>query len=252
MTGTSKKPSPLAPRNLFGPREEDGTSGEASVTEDDDATEDAAPGVEITISAKGCADDTYMLAVVLLSLLAMLVATIKWVKLTGQEINAKKSLSFSATNSARRKPEALEATLDGVLMPVQRFRQLEVGVRTVPRRGTGPLLQRCIREGKPALKKARTLPGGFDRKATVAAVMIVAAALFGVELADISLRHVSSLETAIMIVIWGPSRRCKAKELVFALLLPGHRVAPSMVVPYKRFCWLAQIAHTPGTTQTVT
>ena len=40
--------------------------------------------------------------------------------------------------------------------------------------------------------------------------------------------------------------------MVFALLLPGHRVAPSMVVPYKRMCWLAQIACTPGTAQTVT
>ena len=37
-----------------------------------------------------------------------------------------------------------------------------------------------------------------------------------------------------MTAIWGPSRPCRAKEVVFALLLPGHRVAPSMVVPYKR------------------
>ena len=229
------------------------TREDASATEDDNATEDAALGVEITVSAEGYADDTYMLMVALLSLLSMLVATSKWLKLTSQEINAKKSLAFSATNSASGKPEAIEAALDGVLMPVQQeFRQLGVGVRTVPRRGTGPLLQRRIGEGKTALKKARTLPVGFDRKATVAAVMIVAATLFGVELADISLRDISSLETAIMIAMWGPSRPCTAKELVFALLLPGHRVLPSMVVPYKRMCWLAQIARTPGTAQIVT
>ena len=204
--GDKEPLSPLAPRNLFGPREEDSTSEEASVIEDDDATEDASPGVEITISAEGYAYDTDMLTIALLSLLAMLLATSKWLKLTGQEINAKKSLAFSATNSARGKPEALEATLDGVLMPVQEeFRQLGVGVRTVPRRGTGPPLQRRIREGKTALKKARTLPGGFDRKATVAAIMIVAAALFGVALADISLRDVSSLETTIMTAIWAPA-----------------------------------------------
>ena len=190
--GDEEPLSPLAPRNLFGPREEDSTREEASATEDDDATEDAAPGVEITISAEGYADDTYMLTVALLSLVAMVVAANKWLKLTGQEINAKKSLAFSATNSTRGKPEAMEATLDGVLMPVQQeFRQLGVGVRTLPRRGTGPLLQRGIREGKTAPKKARTLPGGFEWKATVAAVMIVAVALFGVELADISLRDIS-------------------------------------------------------------
>ena len=66
------------------------------------------------------------------------------------------------------------------------------------RRGTGPLLQHRIGEAKKALKKTRTIPRGFDRKATVAAVMIVAAALFGVELADISRRDASNLESAIM------------------------------------------------------
>ena len=40
--------------------------------------------------------------------------------------------------------------------------------------------------------------------------------------------------------------------MVFALLLLGHRVAPSMTVPYKRMCWLVQIARSPGTAQTVT
>ena len=219
---------------------EDSVSEGTSATEDEGVTEDAAPGVEITISAEGYADDTYMLTVTLLSLLAMLVATSKWLQLTGQEVNTKKSLAFSATSSAHKKPKALEATLDGVLMPLQQeFRQLGVGVRTVPRRGTGPLLQRRIKEGKTAPRKTRTIPGGFDRKATVAAVTIVAAALFGVELADISLRDNSSLETTIMTAIWGPSRPCRAKEVVFTLLLPGHHVAPSMVVPHKRMCWLA-------------
>ena len=66
------------------------------------------------------------------------------------------------------------------------------------------------------------------------AVMIVAAALFGVELIDISLRDINGLETVIMTAIWGPSTPCKAKEVVFALLLAGHRLVPSTLVPYKR------------------
>ena len=113
----------------------------------------------------------------------------------------------------------------------------------MPRRGTGPLLPRRIGEAKKALNKIRTIPGGFDRKATVAAVMIVAAALFGVD--------ASSLESAIMGAIWGPSRPCRAKEIVFTLLLPGHRVPLSMVMPYRRICWLAHLARNPGTAQTV-
>ena len=122
----------------------------------------------------------------------------------------------------------------------------------MPRRGTGPLLQRRIGEAKKALKKTRTILGGFDRKATVAAIMITTAALFAVELADISQRDASSLESAIMGAIWGPSRPCGAKEIVFTLLLPRHRVAPSAVIPYRRMCWLAHLARSPGTAQTVT
>ena len=127
-------------------------------------------------------------------------------------------------------------------MPVQQeFQQLGLRVPMMPRRGTGPLLQRRIGEAKKALKKTRTIPGSFNRKATVAAVMIVAAALFGVEPADISSRDGSSLESAIMGAIWGPSSPCMAKKIVSTLLLPGHRVAPSMVIPYSRMCWLAHL-----------
>ena len=81
--------------------------------------------------------------------------------------------------------------------------------------------KRRIGEAEKALKKTRTILGGFDRKATVAAVMIVATALFGVELADICQRDTSGLESAIMGAVWGPSRPCRAKEIVFALQCRG-------------------------------
>ena len=98
-------------------------------------------------------------------------------------------------------------------------------------------------DGKTALRKVRVIPGGLDHKATVAAVMIVVVAIFGVELADIAQRNVSCMEAAIMTAISGPNRPCRAKGLVFMLLMRG-RVAPSMIVPYKRMWWLAQLART--------
>ena len=216
--------SPIVPRNLFSSGSEDGASDGARVSDEgSEDAEDAAPGSQAAISAEGYTDDTYMLTIYLLSLLAMLAATSKWLK---QEVNAAKLLAFTAAHSARKRPSTLEATLDGVRIPTQQeFRQLGVGVRTVPQRGTGPLLRKRIAEGKAALRKTRTIPGGFDRKATVAAVMIVAATLFEVELADVAPREVNSLESAIMAASWGPSRPCRAKEVVFALLLPGHTVA---------------------------
>ena len=80
--------------------------------------------------------------------------------LDGQEVNAKKSLAFSATSSMRGKPLELRATLDGVEFPVQlEFRQMgvgkwefrQMGVHTGPKRGTGPVLKQRIADGKMAL-----------------------------------------------------------------------------------------------------
>ena len=96
------------------------------------------------------------------------------------------------------------------------------------RRGSGPLLQRRFEEAKKAPKKSCTIPGGFDRKAIVADVIFVAAAFFGVELADMFNRHASGVESSIVGAIWAPSRPCTAKVIVFPLLLPGHRVAQSV------------------------
>ena len=74
--------SPIRPRNLFGADSGDDASDDTSSTDSERDSNNAAPGVEIDISAEGYADDTYMLTVHLLSLLAMLVATSKWLKLT--------------------------------------------------------------------------------------------------------------------------------------------------------------------------
>ena len=129
----------------------------------------------------------------------MCTATSKWLK---QEFNAAKSLALTAAHAARKQASTLQATLNGVRKPnKQEFRKLAVGVRTVLQRGTHPLLRKRIAEGKAALWKTRMIPGGFDRQATVAAVMIVATTMFGVELADVARRDVNSLELAIMATI---------------------------------------------------
>ena len=51
-----------------------------------------------------------------------------------------------------------------------------------------------------------------------------------------------ALETAVMNCIWGPPRGCRAKEIIFNLLLPGHLMAPTLYVPYNRIRWLAGLA----------
>ena len=67
------------------------------------------------------------------------------------------------------------------------------------------------------------------------------------ELADISAQLTSSLEMPVLHALWGPSTRCRSKEIIFALLVLRHRVAPTMVVPYKQICSLSKMACTRGT-----
>ena len=70
--------SPIVPRNRFGADSVDGASDNTHMSKEGSVdAEDAAPGSQATISAEGYADDTYMLTVYLLSLLAMLAATSK-------------------------------------------------------------------------------------------------------------------------------------------------------------------------------
>ena len=77
-----------------------------------------------------------------------------------------------------------------------------------------------------------------------------AAALYGSELADISPQLVSRLEIAVWYSLLGPST-CSSKEIVFTLLVPSHRVASLMVVPYKRICRQARLARTHITPKTL-
>ena len=49
----------------------------------------------------------------------------------------------------------------------------------------------------------------------------------------------------------GAKQPCKSKAVTFTLLVPGRKVAPSMVVPYRQICWLAMLARTRDTPQTM-
>ena len=164
--------SPLQPRVLFEDTDDSSATSEDAGHGDDDA----APGVEVRISAEGYADDTYMLAMCIMTLQLMLLATGQWVQLTGQEINVKKSMLFGVRGLRGTTAPPLRAELNGEALPVQHeFRQLGVGVRTTITKGTGPLLEARMDSAKQALRKVRTLPVGFEGRAIIVAVMVLAA-----------------------------------------------------------------------------
>ena len=197
-------------------------------------------------------DDTYMLALCAMTEMMMLRATGQWTTLTRHEKNMKKSMAFGVQHKAWGTKEAPDVELNGETLPQQHeFRQLGIRVRMHPKRGTGPLLTKRVQKAQTALKKSRSLPLGFDGRASIAAVMIIAAALYGVELANASKKTAAALESTVMYALWGPGRPCRSNEIVFTLLVPGHRVVPTMVIPYRRMCWLVRQASTRGTPPTI-
>ena len=116
-----------------------------------------------------------------------------------------KSLTFGVQHRARGTKEPQSVELNGEQPPQRHeFRQLGMRVRMHPKRGTSPLLTKRVQEAQTALKKSRSLPLGFDIRVAIAAVMIIAAALYGVRLADISKKTAASLESTVMYALWGP------------------------------------------------
>ena len=108
-----------------------------------------------------------------------------------------------ATGSAR-KPGS---ELNGQHLPVQyEFWQPRIGLHMKPSRGTGPLLEKCVDTAKKALKKAKTLPAGFNDD-------------HGSNLEWGRTRgHVATdevFETAVPYSLWAPSRPCRSKEIIF-------------------------------------
>ena len=107
--------SPLRPRLLFDETDDSSATSEDARQGDDEA----APGVEVCISAEGYTDGTYMLAMCIMTLQLMLLATGQWIQHTGQEINMKKSMLFGVRGPRGTNAPPLRAELNGEALPVQ-------------------------------------------------------------------------------------------------------------------------------------
>ena len=204
----------------------------------------------IQVGSMGYADDTYPLRSEGQYMAPVMQLTDEWLALTLQKVNPKKSLSIQVRQS---KEIARKYTvLQGISLPLQaEFRSLGVGIRTSLTRGTGPLLKKRTSKGVHLLSRVRGAQGGFSRRTHIIATLVQAAALWGTPGAEVSRRDLQSLETAVLHSLWGTSRPGRAKEIIFVLLVQGHRVSPHMKITYDRVCWLLAVARTPGTLQVV-
>ena len=171
-------------------------------------------------------------------------ATEKWLRLTGQDVNAGKSTVWTLDSDAGKPIQLL-----GVPIPEEtEFRRLGIGIRVPPVRGTGPLLKDRIQRGASVLRRMPQLTS-LPRRSTVASSLAMVVALHGVQLADTADVDLARLETQTVRAIWGRTRPGRAKEVVFSLLTPGHRTPPTMRTKYERLVWMAQLAWVPGAAQ---
>ena len=70
--------------------------------------------------------------------------------------------------------------------------------------------------------------------------------MYGVELAHVGSRDVARLELAAVRALWGSRRTSCAKKVLWAVLVPGHRVSLVWRLQYSRVSWLARHARTLG------
>ena len=148
--------------------------------------------------------------------------TAVWLADTGQNANAAKSSSWRMSYQL-----AHPVTLHGVPIPLAReFKQLGVGVRLDPERGTGPVLQQRFARRAAILRGVGCLPTLRMREVAIG-TLAFAKAMYGVELADVGSRDAAGLELAAVRALWGPTRTSRAKEVLWAVFVPGHRVSPA-------------------------
>ena len=141
----------------------------------------------------------------------------------------------------------------GVSFPKEtEFRSLGTSVRTTDSVASGPLILKRIGKASALLDQIHGVQGDFDDRCKVVATMVNATGLHASEIVAISQKDIRPFETRILKAIWGASRPGRAKEIIFCLMCQGHRIAPSLLVPYGRAVWLARLCKTRGPAMTTT
>ena len=192
----------------------------------------------LEINTAGYCDDCYALGDRTRDLKAVEGVTDEWLQLTGQEMNSSKSVVFGTND-----PDPVDLAFCSESIPRKlAFRSL--GVEIVPdgESAAGEIIQTRIAKARTMLSRASAIEGGFTKRKTIVSTLVIATGLYGVEGARTSTQVLHALDTAVLKCIWGPSRGSRAKEVVLHLLLPGHRLAASLYVPYTRILWLAGLA----------
>ena len=123
------------------------------------------------------------------------------------------------------------------------------GRRRARRLQPGTVLGRRLEAGRSVLRRLPYLPT-FQRVHAVS-TLVTPLSLHGVAVAPVTDRDLKGLETMVLQAVWGATRLSRAKEVVFVVLMQGHRISPVMHTRYERVLWMTRIARTPGPVQVV-
>ena len=96
------------------------------------------------------------------------------------------------------------------------------GVRTTGMPGFGPLILRRIRAASKMLPRIYGVQGGFDRRAAMVLALTLPARLHAAALVAIARGDFARLDAAVIRAVWGPTRPCRATEVVMAFFGAGH------------------------------
>ncbi|CAE8729391.1 unnamed protein product, partial [Polarella glacialis] len=156
--------------------------------------------------------------------------------LTGQVLNAKKSVCYS---TGRRKLKELR--LKGLVLPqVKSWRCVGAVLYSVRRKRTKAPQQRI----KAALKvadKIQWVPLPVSAKASLVGSSVLPRACFGSVVSALSKTQRRTLRTAVVRALWGKKRSRRCPEIVLTLFGHGHRIDPIQASPYLCLTSMQQV-----------
>ena len=179
----------------------------------------------------GYADDTGATSVHTADLERIAEITHTFAREIGQELNIAKSRAWSTEAKGRAALERLR--IDGVSFAVGTdFKCLGAHLRAA-RSVRNSTIEQRFEIGISRAKRIAWTHLPFMVKSALVSSLVVQASLYGIQSGVATAAALQKLQSVCLRAVWGLSRKSRAKELVFTLLLPGHRTDPKQALAYQ-------------------
>ena len=184
----------------------------------------------------GCADDTGITSNETSAVHSTLDLTGSFSSLTGQSLNAKKSLYWDTCPS----DESLLSNVQlGQEAATRSVGERLLGAHVAYRRNVkDELALKRVSRGAVVAERIRWAPLPMHARAQLLASLVIPSTLYGFSIGCMTARSLNCLTSAVMRAVWGTKRSLRSKEIVLSLLVPGHLVDPRQAGIYQCLCTL--------------